>query len=498
MLMKPTLSMAQKQLLVMTPKLQQAIKILQMPRLELSQYLNQQMLENPFLEERYDEIEENITDGDIEEKSDTTEDDLNEAEVDLETGLPETDVISDSDLPELDVTDNDFGDVDWQEYFADSLPKNNEWEEPIEEERQDNIPVVQQTLQEYLLWQLRMTKISDSDYEIGESIIGNIDDDGYLTVTTGEISETFGYNISDVERVLKIIQSLEPTGVGARDLKECLIIQLKQMDQEDTIAYKIIENGYLEDLEANHYPQVAKELGVSIDDVHKAVSVISSLEPRPGRRFGSTKAEYIIPDVIVEKIDGKYTVLMNDYGPRLGLSPYYRDLLTTLDTLDEDGRKFIQSKFESALWLLESIERRRKTILKVSEAIFNVQQDFLEKGPQYLKPLTLREVADKVGVHEATVSRVVRNRYVQTPRGIFELKNFFSSGISTEDGGMTSSISVKEMIKNMVENEDPKNPLSDKDIEEELNKKGFKIARRTIAKYRAELNIPPSNKRKKW
>ncbi len=498
MLMKPTLSMAQKQLLVMTPKLQQAIKILQMPRLELSQYLNQQMLENPFLEERYDEIEEILTDGDVEEKPDISEEVLNEAEVDLETGLPETDIVSDNDLPELDITDENFGDVDWQEYFIDSLPKNNEWEEPIEEERQENIPVVQQTLQEYLLWQLHMTKISESDYEIGESIIGNIDDDGYLTTTTEEISETFGYNISDVERVLKIIQSLEPTGVGARDLKECLMIQLEQMDQKDTIAYKIIEGGYLEELEANHYPQVAKELGVSIDEVHNAVSVISSLEPKPGRQFSSTKAEYIIPDVIVEKIDGKYTVFMNDYGPRLGLSPYYRDLLATSGNLDEDGRKFIQSKFESALWLLESIERRRKTILKVTEVIFNVQQDFLEKGPKYLKPLTLREVAEKVGVHEATVSRVVRNRYVQTPRGIFELRDFFSSGISTEDGGMTSSISVKEIIKNMVEKEDPKNPLSDKDIEEELSKKGFKIARRTIAKYRAELNIPPSNRRKKW
>jgi len=498
MLMKPTLTMAQKQLLVMTPKLQQAIKILQMPRLELSQYISQQMQENPFLDEDYDEIEEAPEVEETETKSDDTDDAQSEAEFDLETGLPETDIPGDNDLPEIDITRDDFGDVDWEEYFQDSSSASNEWEEPSDDNRQLNVPTVTESLQEHLLWQLRMSDISDHDFEIGELIIGEIDDDGYLNASIEEIAQLSDSETTEVERVLQIIQSLDPPGVGTRNLSECLMIQLQQLDLDDTIAYGIVKNGYLDDLKENRYPQVAKSLGIDINLVRDAVSAISSLESKPGRQFSSAKAEYIIPDVIIDKIDGKYTVFMDDYGPRLRLSPYYKNFLGSLGTMQEKDREYIQSKFESASWLMESIERRRRTILKVTESIFDVQRDFLERGHEYLKPLTLRDIADRVGVHEATVSRVVKNRYVQTPRGIFRLKYFFSSGISNDEGGMTSSISIKEMIKNMIDTEDPKNPLSDNEIEDILKEKGFKIARRTIQKYRSELNILPSSKRKQW
>lgn len=494
--MKPTLTMAQKQMLVMTPKLQQAIKILQMPRLELSQYMTQQLVENPVLEETYEEVEEQ-SEEEIENKEDEITDDT-DSDVDLETGLPETDSPAENDLPELDITDDNFGDVDWKEYFQDSSIENSEWEEPVEDDRRDSPTALEETLQDHLLWQLRMSDISEKDYEIGEAIIGETNDDGYLTEDIKELAKELGYEVADVERILRIIQGFDPTGVGARDTKECLLIQLRHLGLEGTIPYRIIEEDYIKDLGANKYPQIAKSLGVDIELVNEAINIILSLEPKPGRQFSSVKNECIIPDVIIEKIDDKYTVLMNDFGPGLKISPYYRSILTSGEPLQDDTKRFIQSQLESASWLLESLERRRKTIRKVTEAIFDVQKDFLEKGSKYLKPLILRDVADVVGVHEGTVSRVVNNRYVQTPQGIFELKYFFSSGISTDDGQMASSTSVREIIKNIIDAEDPKNPLSDKDIEIILKKRGLNIARRTIQKYRKELNIKASNKRKHW
>ena len=493
--MKPTLTMAQKQVLVMTPRLQQAIKILQMPRLELAQYITQQMDENFILEETYDDIEENSEEAEIENKDDELID-IPESDIDLETGLPETESVTKDVMPELDIADEDFGDMNWKEYFEDNGTGSIEWEEP-QEDRRDN-STSEESLQDHLLWQLGLSVNSDKDYEIGEAIIGDINDDGYLVTDVEETAESSGYDLSDIKRVLQIIQGFEPTGVGARNLEECLQIQLKQLNLEGTVPYRLVSEGYLKDLEANRYPQIAKSLGVNLNSVREAIAVITSLEPIPGRPFNTVRNEFIIPDVIIEKLDGEYKVLMNDSGPGLRISPYYKNILNSEDGSQEETRRFMQSKLESALWFLESLERRRKTIHKVAEAIFDVQEDFLEKGPEYLKPLTLKDVADVVGVHEATVSRVVRSRYAQTPQGIFELKHFFSSGISTGNGQMASSTSVKEIIKNVINSENQKKPLSDDEIVNILNKKGFKIARRTIAKYREELNIPPSNKRKQW
>jgi len=486
--MKPQLNMRQSQQIVMTPKLQQAIKILQMPRMELSQYITQQLTENPVLEEADDEMEES--------SEAETDDDLDESEIDLETGLSETESATGDDLPELDVENENFGDMDWKDYFETNGTGSRE--EPEEDDRRNNDAVVEETLQDYLLWQLRMSTNS-IDYEIGEAIIGEINDDGYLTTDVDDIAKSSGFDIADVERLLELIQNFDPTGCGSRNLEECLLIQLKQGGLEGSLAYRLIENGYLVDLGANKYPQVAKSLGVDMDSVQAAIEELYKLEPKPGRQFSPLRNEIIIPDVTIEKVDGKYAVKVPEYGPGLRIGSFYRDILASGKQVnDDDTRKFIQSRIDSALWILESIESRRKTIQKVTEAIFEVQKEYLDNGDEALRPLTLREIAEMVDTHESTVSRAIRNRYVQTPQGIEKLKHFFGSGLSTKSGEMASSTSVKEIIKDIVEKEDHKKPLSDQDIGKALGQKGIKIARRTIAKYREELNIPPSNKRKQW
>ncbi|MBD3185047.1 RNA polymerase factor sigma-54 [Candidatus Poribacteria bacterium] len=500
-----TINTSQKQQMVMTSKMVQAIKILQMPRLELAQYISHEMLENPILEEVESEVmDEDETDEDIESKEQEDIDEESELDIDLDSGTLDTDQeasssLSDDDLPEMDINDEDFGDLDYEKYFDDSPPINkNEWEVPDDDDTRDTLATQDESLEDYLLWQLRMTDISNDDYLIGESIIGNINDDGYLIATPEEIAQDIDKDVSEVEKILQIIKTFDPTGVGANDLKECLMIQLEQLDSEDTVAYEIIKQDHLEDLESNRIPQIAKALGVEIDIVQEAAKLISTLEPKPGRQFSSIKPNYIIPDVVVEKVDGEYKVFMNEGGPRLGISPYYRNMLSSGNSLSPNARKYVMSKFRSAKWLLESIECRRRTILEVTRSIFEVQRDFLEKGEAYIKPLTLKDIADRVDRHEGTISRVTNGRYVQTPRGVYELKYFFGSGLSTKSGGKKSAISVKEMIKEMIENENPKKPLSDKDIEKQLNKKGVEIKRRTVQKYRDELNIPSSTKRKRW
>lgn len=514
MFLKTTLTTQLVQRLVMTPKLRQAIQILQMPRLELAQYVTQQMVENPVLEETpYDESE----DGEVEdEASDLEEDETVEMDIDLETGLPDTEIASKSDTPEMDVTDDDFGDFNWEEYFANDAPiARSDWEAPPDDDMRDVMATVTppESLAEHLLWQLRMSVTSEDDYAVGEAIIGSMDRDGYLVtdvidengnatgkteaVDIADIAELLECDVAKVERVLQSIQSFEPAGVGARDLRECLSIQLRQLEAEGTIEYELVEKGHLQDLEANRLPQIAKSLGVDMEMVRQAASAIALLEPYPGRQFNSTKPEYIIPDVTVKEIEGEYRVFMNDSGPSIGMNPYYRRL-SSQGSLQAKDREYIRSKIESARWLMESIERRRRTVLRVTESIFEVQRGFLEKGASHIKPLTLRDISDDLGISESTVSRVTRNRYVQTPRGVFELKYFFNSALSTKSGGMASSLSVKEMIKSMIDEEDPQKPLSDNDIELQLGQEGVNIARRTIAKYRGELSIPSSTKRKKW
>jgi len=483
-------------MLIMTPKLKQAIEILQMNRIELSQHITQQMEQNPVLEETYEEnVDLNTTD-----ETETLEEQIPESNLDVETGLPDEDIrdlIHGKDEPELDITSDDFGDSDWERYFDDTFPvTNNEWEAPPEDDMRDNVVVVEESLDEHLLWQLRMSVKTEKEYEIGETIIGNIDEDGYLNASIEEIGQMTETDVTEVERLLKLIQTFDPSGVGARNLKECLQIQLQQLDLQNTIAYEIVEKDLLEYLETNKLPQLAKQLDVDLDIIQAAAKAISSLEPKPGRQFSSERPDYVLPDVNIEKVDGEYRVFINDYGPKLRINPYYASLLRSKRF--ENDREYILNNIQSAKWLIESIERRRSTILRVTENIFDIQKDFLDKGSGYLKPLTLKDIADKVGIHETTVSRVTKNRYVQTPRGVFSLKSFFNSAIPTTSGGTASSASVKEMLKEIVAQEDHKKPLSDDEIVAKLAEKGIEIARRTVNKYRKELNIPSSSKRKKW
>jgi RNA polymerase sigma-54 factor len=493
MSLRMTVNISQRPMLVMTPKLKQAIQILQMNRLELTQHINQEMVQNPFLETS----EEIDLSEDVEETKEP--DEVSEMNLDVETGLPD-DVngsASGNDSPELDVTSEDFGDPEWERYFEDTFPiANNEWEAPAEDDMRGNAITVAESLAEHLLWQLRMSVESEEDYAIGEAIIGNIDNDGYLKSSVEEIAQMTEIEVSDVERLLKIIQIFEPTGVGARNLKECLLIQLQQLDLQNTVAYKIVENDLLELLGTNKLPQLAKQLSVELEVIQAAAKVISSLEPKPGRQFSSERPEYLFPDVTVEKVDGEYRVFVNDDGPNLRISPFYRTLLRS--GRSEKDKEYILNNIQSAKWLIESIERRRTTILKVTESIFEVQKDFLDKGPGYIKPLTLKDIAAMVGIHEGTVSRVTKNRFVNTPRGTFSLKKFFTSSLSTTDGGETSSANVKEQIKEIIDKENPKKPLSDDEIMVKLNDRGVNIKRRTINKYRKELNIPAASKRKKW
>jgi len=609
-------SMIQTQKLVMTPKLQQAIKILQMPRLELIQYVSQELVENPVLEDDLEDPE------DVDETADETGDEVAESEDEA----PEADADADMETS-LSETESE---IEFDDYLTNSPAPSNEYEAPLDDGIRDTLASAGDSLEEHLLRQLRMAVDIEEDYAIGEAVIGNIDNDGYLAVSieevTGllkeshllwqletvveskedyaigeaiiknmddngcltitakdvtelpkedhllwqlrmavkpekdhiigeaiienmngdgdlkisvqEIVESLKYKIEDVERILQIVQAFEPleckvedvervlqtiqafeplkcevedvertlqlvqmfdpAGVGARDLKECLLIQLEQLGLADTVAYEIVEKGYLEDLEANRFPKIAKKLKIDMELVRAAAAVISALEPRPGREFSPIKPEYVIPDVTVAEMEGEYKVFMNDSGPSLRVSPYYRRMLRARDSLASETRDYIQTKMQSANWLIDSIERRRTTILRVTESIFEVQKDFLDKGPAYLKPLTLKQIAYMLGISESTVSRVTGSRYVQTPRGVFKLKYFFKSGISTDSGGMASSESVREMIRDMVAEEDTRNPLSDKDIELQLNQRGLGIKRRTVNKYRKELNIPNSSQRKKW
>ncbi|MGB9840000.1 RNA polymerase factor sigma-54 [Thermovenabulum sp.] len=455
-----SLNLTQTQKLLMTPELKQAITILQLSSLELTEYIENELVENPILEIEDEEYE------DPEEISVTGEEDYN---------------------------------IEWQEYLeqcADAdfirMPK-----EEKEEKSFENFVSLAPTLQEYLLNQLFLMKIDKRSFKIGEFLIGNIDNRGYLTLGVREAAEILKVRESEVERVLKIVQSFDPPGVGARDLKECLIIQLEQKGILDDLLRKIIEE-HLEDLAQAKYSRIAERLNISLSKVQELKDIILTLDPKPGRNFASgNETQYIIPDASVRKINDEYIILMNDtVTPKLSINPYYRSLLNSEDK-DPGALKFLAKRFESALWLIKSIEQRRMTLYKVIKAIIDVQKEFLDHGIAYLKPLTLKQIADKVGVHESTVSRAINGKYIQTPRGIFELKFFFSNGLEGSDGSAISAETIKKMIKEMINAENPYNPISDQKIADELKEKGINISRRTVAKYREEIGIPCSAKRKR-
>lgn len=466
------LSQKLTQSLVMTPQLQQAIKLLQLGREEYLEEIEKALLENPVLEDVREE-ERYVPPAPAENGHDTA------------TAKEEDKQKSDSDLANYFELYNDS--VSSTQYAN----KNGDWDDERPSVETSLAP--REGLADHLLWQLRTSELSSEERELAVLMIGNLDRNGYLTISLEELSLETGKEFSTLERVLKVLQNFDPLGVAARNLQECLLIQLDAVGLGDSNAAKIVYN-HLPKLENRRYEAIAKELGVTVEEVYEATKLIQKLEPRPGRPFVDEEPIYITPDIFVRKVEGEWKISLNEAGmPKLRVSKSYQDLSEKNGVVD---REYLQERIKSASWLIKSIQQRQQTIYRVAESIMRFQQDFLEHGVQGLRPLVLREVAESVEMHESTVSRVTTAKYIHTPHGVFELKYFFSSGLSSQDGSVSSE-SVKEIIKKLVSEEKPTAPLSDQTIAEKLKAQGIDIARRTVAKYREMMGIPSSSARKK-
>lgn len=466
------LTIEQTQKLTMTPELIQAIQILQFNTQELDEFVQDELMQNPVLE--FDKTYDEKNRDEVSKSEEMDAKACEQADIDLREKVKEA----------------EYDDISYKQWeYSRDKDEEYSFEQFVSKE---------ETLEDSLLLQLTFSSLKGEDLKIGRFLVEAIDDNGYLTVTTEEVAKVFQVETEKVEEVLDVIQTFEPSGVGARDLKECLIIQLAARGLlEDTVEYIILH--HLEDLGENKLNKVAKALGLPIGQVQMVCDLIRSLEPKPGRSFASgSNVKYITPDVTVEKIDGEYQVITNEYSaPRLMVSPYYTNLArSALD--DMELNKYLNEKYNAAIWLIKSIEQRKQTIFNVVDAVIKHQKDFLDHGTKYLKTLTLKQVADDLGIHESTVSRAINGKYMQTPRGVFEIKYFFSSGVTGSDGEGVSSNSIKSMIKDIIDGEDPKNPYSDQDMVKLLSDRGIEISRRTVAKYREGLNILSSSKRRRY
>jgi RNA polymerase sigma-54 factor len=464
------------QQLIMTPQLQQAIKLLQLSRLELLETISQELQSNPLLEEGQ------------------------EAEAESDDRPAEADSANrEANVSEVTIDEKPKEDFDWEEYLGEytSGPRVR-----VEREESRELPAIESrlvkkpSLDAHLLWQLYLSSASDAQKEIGTLIIGNLDQDGYLKATSAEIAEMAGCDESCVEEVLNLVQAFDPPGIAARDLQECLLIQGKILELEDDLVINIITN-HLHDLEIRNYHSIVKATGRKPEEIKEAIDLITGLDPKPGKQYDEEEIQYISPDIYVYKVDNEFVILLNEDGmPKLRISPFYREALSKDGDVSDQAREYIQGKLRSAAWLIKSIHQRQRTIYRVAESIIKFQRDFFDKGIAHLKPLVLRDVAEDLSMHESTISRVTTNKYMHTPRGVFELKYFFNSSISSFTGGAVASESVKERIRQLVTNEDPQKPYSDKAIVEKLREENIDIARRTVAKYRELLGILPSNLRK--
>jgi len=464
------------QQLIMTPQLQMAIKLLQMSRLELMETINQELETNPALEEAQELSAE-----------------------DPNLDKMDTDISGNTAEKEITIEDKIHDDIDWSNYLEEY---NAPGKMNFESERKDAInyesfTAQKESLKDHLLWQLLMTSPTDDEQKIGSLIIGNLNNDGYLEIPTEEISRLSGMPVETVEQLLKRMQTFDPVGVCARDLKECLQIQLMHLDLHDPVVSDIIDN-HLNHIENKNYKAISKALKISLDDTIAAVNIIKSLEPRPGRQFSEEEPQYIYPDIFVYKYEDDFIITLNDDGmPKLRINSFYRQSMTDGNSrIPNPTREYIQDKMRSATWLIKSIHQRQKTIYRVMESILRFQRDFFEHGIAYLKPMVLRDVAQDIGMHESTISRVTTNKYTFTPQGIFELKYFFNSPIKRIHGGEVASASVQEKIRQLILSEDPKKPYSDDKISLMLKDSNINIARRTVAKYREMLGVLSSNKRK--
>jgi RNA polymerase sigma-54 factor len=483
--MQPRLDLRLTQKLVMTPQLQQAIKLLQLSRLELQAELTQQLEENPMLEETGTELDE------TEPETVPTEETPPPSKNEETAGATDTPNEEREDLASS-----------WDEYFDDDR-KYADLEAP--RSGRDEIPSIDQTmtqkesLEEHLLWQLALSPLNKAEQEIGRAIIGNLDEDGYLRMPLEDLVKLVDTTLEEVGQTLKVIQGFDPVGVAARDLRECLLLQIEQLGLKESLVEAIVRH-HLADLERKRYPAIAKALGVTVDAVVQATKIIEGLEPKPGRPFFSSDTNPIVPDVYVVKSEGKWVVMLNDDGiPRFRISSYYRRFLVGKRDPTDTTRAFLDEKLRSAQWLIRSIEQRNKTIARVVESIVKFQEPFFDHGVQYLRPMILRDVAEDVSMHESTISRVTSNKYLHCPQGIYELKFFFNASIPRSQEGLIelSSVAVREMIRKMVEQEDESHPLKDQEIVTRLKAQNVLLARRTVAKYRTELNIPSASRRRR-
>jgi RNA polymerase sigma-54 factor len=461
------LSTRLSQRLILTPSLQQAIKLLPLTTLELAEVLEQEVMENPLLEE-------------VPQEQPSAE------EIAQEEAKAERDDI----LKEIDV------EKFFEDYLDDGDHRRTRSAEVPELPPIENTLTEQPDLYDHLMWQLHMSVSDELTLEIGDAIIQNLDADGLLRASVEEIANLGPYPVEEVQKALCIIQGLDPAGVAARDLTECLRLQLKNLGLENSPTDVMVRD-YMKQLQSHQYPEISRQMGLTADEVSHHLEIIKHLDPKPGLKYSPDRSSYVIPDVFVVKEGEEYKIVLNDDGlPKLRISPTYRRMLDVKDSGSEETRNYVKEKLRSALWLLKSVDQRQRTIYKVSESIIRHQRGFLDQGIAHLRPLVLRDVATDIGMHESTVSRVVANKYMHTPRGVFELRFFFHSGITSNMGEAISSVTIKDKIRKMIEAEDPYRPLSDSRIAELLGNDGLPLARRTVAKYREELRIPPSNLRK--
>ncbi len=466
------------QQLVMTPQLQQAIKLLQLSRLELAEMIQQEMEQNPALEE-----------AELDEPTDKT---ITADETQIDAGDRT------ENLKEITTEDRVRTDTDWENYINEynSTGKTYTESESTQAPNYEAFTAEKKTLKDHLLWQLMLHGFTKAQEEIGDTIIGNLNRDGYLCCDVDEIAQTCNTTTDQVESVLSVLQGFDPPGVCARNLQETLLIQVRQLGIENAIITQIIEH-HLKNLENRNSKKIAKALKISVEDVRAAVNVIQYLEPKPGRSFSTEEPAYITPDIYVYKMGDDYKIVMNDDGlPKLKINRFYKNAIARGQKISKDTKNYLNEKMQSASWLIKSIHQRQKTIYLVMESILKFQRDFFDKGIAHLKPLILKDIAEDIQMHESTISRVTTNKYAYTPQGLFELKFFFNSSIGRTSGESMASASVKEKIRLLIENEDPKDPYSDEKLASILQESNIEIARRTVAKYRKVLNILPSNKRK--
>jgi RNA polymerase sigma-54 factor len=477
-----------KQELKINPRLYQAMDLLYMPLLDLQQHLKQELLNNPFL----DMIEPD-------------EEDEEEGETPQEEATQET-----------EAEKEEKGEIDWEEILLDGFDAGGRREEHEEREYYEPVTVDSRDLSDHLRDQVTLLDLNGRQMFLAEEFIGNINEDGYLACglekiveganeevrkaaeeTEREVTDLPVYTIGEAEEMLGIVQSLDPPGVGARDLRECLMLQLREAGLEHSVPFRLVRDCF-DELIAHRWSEISKRFGISPADVQKAADEIAKLDPKPGLVYSDASDNYIIPDLIVDKIDGKYHVFLNDANlPRLKLSKAYQEIARDKKKFDGENKEFISNKLNSANWMIQAIEQRRQTMLKVMNYIVERQREFFEKGVQYLKPLTLREVAEVISMHESTVSRVTNEKFVQTPRGVLPLKFFFSSGLSTTAGEDVSARGIKAQIQKLVADENPKHPLTDQAIVNILKETGVQIARRTVAKYRDQLGVLSARMRKR-